>query len=154
MMKLVYKTKDNKKVTYNIDSTEKMLSILKMKEDALYYDFLVNNHQVEEVRVGQPLVKYVLDNLDMDYIKCPTSRMLDSVVKDKAAELFKLSEIDKGIEKYLSFNMRFLHLSFINKVSNPLTVVSNNDNCQESPEYFVKKTSDKYKLFNYSSALH
>jgi len=147
MIKLIFNTTNNKPAIFYANSSEQAVSILKMKEDALYYDFLLKNQKVQHIKIGQRLVKYILGNLEIDYVECPSSAVLDSLVKDKVEDLFKLSKFHNGVKKYLQFNFRLLHQSFINSALNPLAVITKNDTCKESPEFFIKKeTSLKTQL--------
>ena len=45
MIKLIYNTTNNKPAIFHANSSEQAISILKMKEDALYYDFLLKKAQ-------------------------------------------------------------------------------------------------------------
>jgi len=162
MIKLIYNTKNNQKVIYHVKTTEQAQSVLGMKEDAFYYDFLLRNQHVPDIKVGQRLVKFILNKLDMAYVECETSSCLDLVVMDKAEELFELSKTHDGIKKYLEFNFRILHRSFINSITNQNVVnkktmrssMSSIEMLEPQIHFDEKVTSKKYIFTNYSSAKH
>lgn len=162
MIKLVYSIKNNQKAIYYVKTAEQAKSVLGMKEDALYYDFLLRNQLVPDIRIGQRLVEFILNKLDIAYVDCATSSCLDLVVIDKAEELFELSKSHDGIKKYLEFNFRVLHRSFLNSVSSQKAVnvktmggnTSGNEMFEHKFSFDNKENSNKHIFVNISVAIH
>lgn len=143
MVKLVYSTGKNTQAVYKVESSQQAASVLKAKEDALYYDFLLKNQKAEFAHVGPNLVSYVLSQLNMEYVECKTSSCLDLLLIDKAADLFEIAKQNHKIKRYLEFNFRVLHQSFINTVLKPLMVISNQDVRKDVPDTFIGQSINK-----------
>ena len=137
MIKLVYNTEKNTQLTFNVESAQQIASILHMKEDVHYYEFLLKNQNTGKSRINQFLVEYLLNELGMDYVECPHSSDLDFALIGKAEQLFDLAKENYKIKRYLDFNFRLLHQSFINTVLKPLMVISNRNNCIGLPDTFI-----------------
>lgn len=139
MKKIIYNAGNNKQLIFTAESGAQVSSVLKMKDNYLYYEFLLKNHKVDDYEIKHTLTKYVLDALGMEYVECKISSSLDLLLKDQALKLFQISKHDSGIKKYLQFNFSLLHRSFINSVLQPLAVISKYDDCEGLPDNFIQQ---------------
>lgn len=140
MINIVFNTGSNSQATYKVFSAQEAISVLNMKNNSYYFEFLLRTQVTPPVTVKQQTSNYIFSMLGLPAVKCKSLGQLNRHLIGYAEKLFKLADDSKAVNKFLKYTFSLLHNVFTQSIIRPLLAVSPLDLFEELPEYFTQKS--------------